>query len=82
MLGLREAELGRHIAFDIGAETVTRKLAQSLAAPAVMAGFSRLLIDPNRGADDPTLVMRLSDGAIIPGNARIDDAEIARRRAL
>jgi predicted N-formylglutamate amidohydrolase len=80
-LGLGEAELGRHIAYDIGAETVTRHLAQRLGAPAVMAGFSRLLIDPNRGADDPTLVMRLSDGAIVPGNARIDAAEIDRRRA-
>ena len=35
-------------------------------------------IDLNRGADDPTLVMKLSDGSIIPGNARIDAAEIAQ----
>ena len=45
----------------------------------MLTRFSRLLIDPNRGADDPTLVMRLSDGAIVPGNARIDAAEIAQR---
>jgi len=43
--------------------------------------FSRLLIDPNRGEHDPTLVMRYSDGAIVPGNARIDSEEIERRRA-
>ena len=48
----------------------------------MLSTFSRLLIDPNRGADDPTLVMRLSDGAIVPGNARIDAAEIERRRRL
>ena len=52
-----------------------------LGAPAVLSTFSRLLIDPNRGGDDPTLVMRYSDGAIVPGNARIDAAEIERRRA-
>lgn len=46
-----------------------------------MATYSRLLIDPNRGADDPTLIMRVSDGAIIPGNARIDEAERDRRIA-
>jgi predicted N-formylglutamate amidohydrolase len=46
----------------------------------VLSRFSRLLIDPNRGDDDPTLVMRLSDGAIVPGNARVDDAEVRRRQ--
>ena len=46
----------------------------------MLSTFSRLLIDPNRGADDPTLVMRFSDGAIVPGNARADAAEIERRR--
>ena len=44
-----------------------------------MSGFSRLLIDPNRGLDDPTLIMRLSDGAVVPGNARLDEAERQRR---
>ena len=80
-LGLTEATLQRHIAYDIGAAWVTRRLAKLLGAPAVLSTFSRLLIDPNRGADDPTLVMRLSDGAIVPGNARADAAEVARRLA-
>jgi predicted N-formylglutamate amidohydrolase len=79
-LGLGAEAFGRHIAYDIGAAGVTRGLARRLNAPAVLSTFSRLLIDPNRGADDPTLVMRLSDGALIPGNARIDQAEIDRRR--
>ena len=74
-LGLPPAEFERHIAFDIGVEPLTRVLAARLGVPAVMSHFSRLLIDPNRGDDDPTLVMRLSDGAVIPGNARIDAAE-------
>ena len=80
-LGLPAAQLCRHIGYDIGAAAITRRLAARFAAPALLTTFSRLLIDPNRGADDPTLVMRLSDGAIVPGNARIDAAEIAHRHA-
>ena len=79
-LGLPVDALERHIAYDIGAAALTRALAERLVAPAVLSTFSRLLIDPNRGADDPTLVMRYSDGAIVPGNARADSAEIALRR--
>ncbi len=80
-LGLDPLQLKRHIAYDIGAEALTRALAKELAAPAVLSRFSRLLIDPNRGDDDPTLVMKLSDGAIVPGNAKVDDEELARRIA-
>jgi predicted N-formylglutamate amidohydrolase len=78
-LGLPPEELARHIGWDIGAAAVTRLLAARFRAPAILTTYSRLLIDPNRGADDPTLVMRISDGALVPGNARIDAAEIARR---
>jgi predicted N-formylglutamate amidohydrolase len=74
-LGLPAAEFDRHIAYDIGVETVTRELAALLGVPAVFATFSRLLIDPNRGEDDPTLIMRISDGAIIPGNHPITSEE-------
>ena len=81
-LGLPRSALDRHIAYDIGAADVTRALARMLGAPAVLSTFSRLVIDPNRGLDDPTLVMRYSDGAIVPGNAYIDAAEIARRSAI
>ena len=80
-LGLKREALERHIAYDIGAADVTRALAEMLGAPAVLSTYSRLIIDPNRGLDDPTLVMRYSDGAIVPGNAYIDDGEIARRSA-
>ncbi|PWL16841.1 N-formylglutamate amidohydrolase [Falsochrobactrum shanghaiense] len=67
-LGLAQSQFDRHIAYDIGVEELTRQLALRLNAPAVMGGFSRLLIDPNRGEDDPTLIMQLSDGAVISGN--------------
>jgi len=78
-LGLPAEQFARHIAWDIGAADVTRALAARFDAPAVLSRYSRLLIDPNRGADDPTLVMRISDGALIPGNASIDDTEIRKR---
>jgi predicted N-formylglutamate amidohydrolase len=81
-LGLHPDQLRRHIAYDIGAAEVTRRVAAALHAPAVLSRHSRLLIDPNRGLDDPTLVMRLSDGALIPGNRNVDEAERERRIAL
>ncbi len=78
-LGLAGAEMARHIAYDIGARGVTLELARLLEAPAVLSRFSRLVIDPNRGEDDPTLVMRLYDGTIIPENRHVGPAEVERR---
>lgn len=78
-LGLPEADMGRHIAYDIGAAGVTRKLAAALDSPAILSRFSRLVCDPNRGEDDPTIMMRLYDGTIIPGNRDADDAEKEER---
>ena len=80
-LGLDPILLATHIAHDIGAAAVTRALAAAYGAPAFLGAWSRLLVDLNRGADDPTIVMKLSDGSIIPGNARADAAEVARRIA-
>lgn len=78
-LGLPDSEMGRHIAYDIGAAGVTRHLADLLDAPAILSRFSRLVIDPNRGEDDPTLIMKLYDGTIIPGNRHVDEDERERR---
>lgn len=80
-LGLPEQEFERHIAYDIGVEGVVRHLAQLTGAPAVMACFSRLLIDPNRGADDPTLIRQIYDGAVIPGNYPLMESERQARIA-
>ena len=79
-LGLPDAAFTRHIAYDIGAEWMTRELAKIFSAPAVLCGFSRLFIDPNRGLDDPTLIMQISDGQIIHGNRMIDAHEINIRK--
>ncbi|MDM9620660.1 N-formylglutamate amidohydrolase [Rhizobium sp. S96] len=78
-LGLPANAFERHIAYDIGIEGLVRALSARLGVPAVLGGFSRLLIDPNRGEDDPTLIMKISDGAIIPGNHPISTEEWNRR---
>ncbi|MEM8754175.1 MAG: N-formylglutamate amidohydrolase [Pseudomonadota bacterium] len=81
-LGLPEEEMRRHIAWDVGARGVAVALAEALDAPMVAATFSRLVIDPNRGEDDPTIMMRLYDGTIVPGNRHADAEEKARRIEL
>ena len=77
-LGLDEDALGRHIAYDIGAAALTRLLAERLDAPAVLAGYSRLLLDCNRQPGDPQSIMEASDGTVIPGNR---DLTLAEREA-
>ncbi|WP_322988140.1 N-formylglutamate amidohydrolase [Hoeflea sp.] len=81
-LGLPPEAFSRHIAYDIGVEGVTRGLSARLGVPAVLACFSRLLIDPNRGEDDPTLIMKLSDGMVIPANHPLAAKERERRLSL
>ncbi|MDZ7602122.1 MAG: N-formylglutamate amidohydrolase [Hoeflea sp.] len=81
-LGLPAEAFKRHIAYDIGVEDVTRGLCARLGVPAVLGCFSRLLIDPNRGEDDPTLIMKLSDGMVIPANHPLSAEERDRRLNL
>src|SRR5579872_1806892 len=66
-LGLSDAELRRHIGWDIGAAEVARRLATRLDAPLVLAGYSRLVIDCNRGLGDPSSIPDVSDGVVVPG---------------
>jgi len=78
-LGLSEAELCRHIAWDIGAAEVTKGLARHLDAPAVLSHFSRLIVDANRAHDDTTLIPAVSDRVVIPGNRDLSAAARAVR---
>ncbi len=77
-LGLPPERLADHIALDIGAAALTRFLSESLGLPAVLAEYSRLVVDCNRRLDDPTAFPECSDGVRIPGNAALD----ARAREL
>ena len=81
-LGIEARDMARHIAFDVGAAGLAVALAAQLDCPAILSDFSRLVIDPNRGEDDPTLVMQLYDGTIIPANRGISAAEVERRLAM
>ncbi len=78
-LGLGPHAFATHIAADIGAAALTRALAARFEAPAILARWSRLVVDLNRGADDPTVVMRLSDGNVVPGNRDSTRAEVDER---
>ncbi|MCA0044351.1 N-formylglutamate amidohydrolase [Celeribacter litoreus] len=81
-LGIAPEDMNRHIAYDVGALGVSRALSRHLDSPMIHTDFSRLVIDPNRGEQDPTLVMKLYDGTIIPANRHADDAEAERRLDL
>jgi predicted N-formylglutamate amidohydrolase len=74
-LGLDERERSRHIGWDIGAADVTRHMARQLNAPALLAGYSRLVVDCNRHLHDATLMRTVSDGTPIAGNADLTPAD-------
>jgi predicted N-formylglutamate amidohydrolase len=68
-LGLEATAFERHIAWDIGAADAARHLARTFGAPLILATYSRLVLDPNRYLDDPSLIPEVSDGTPVPANA-------------
>ncbi|WP_162918801.1 N-formylglutamate amidohydrolase [Taklimakanibacter deserti] len=78
-LGVAPQDMQRHIAWDIGATPIARRLAEAFDAPAILCGTSRLVIDCNRKLDDPTLIPLTSDGTVIPGNAGLTPAQRRHR---
>ena len=78
-LGLSNDQLKLHIAWDIGIGQVTRNLSQMLDAPAVLARFSRLLIDANRGLDQDGLIPTISDGHNVKSNQNLSKEDVNRR---
>jgi len=80
-LGLTGEDLTRHIAVDIGTESLIRNLCTRFGCAGHLAGVSRLVLDCNRDPDAPGLIPRVSDGTRIPGNENISPSERARRIA-
>src|ERR1700721_3272231 len=80
-LGLPDSELLRHIAWDIGALCVARRVAQTLDAPLLAQNYSRLVIDCNRHHNVATSIPRISELREIPGNIGLSPGEIIARRA-
>ena len=71
--------LGTHWSFDLGAAKITRALAQRLRCPAVLARFTRLLIDPNRESEDDTLLRREAESRPIALNQNVTNDEREHR---
>lgn len=78
-LGLPDSDLSRHIAWDIGALPVARRMAEMLDAVLVETCVSRLVLDCNRALDSPGLIPTVSETTIIPGNTNLSDAERKER---
>ena len=78
-LGLHRDQLERHIGWDIGAADVTRALARSLGATAILDHVSRLVVDPNRRPFTPSSIPPVSDGCVVPGNENLDRAQALDR---
>lgn len=78
-MGLDPAARRCHLAWDIGAGELTRRLAESLGATAVLCEYSRLIVDCNRQLQDPGAFLEFGDGIVIPGNRSIQSADQTRR---
>ena len=78
-LGLDDAALRSHIAWDIGAEAVSRRLSRLLDAPLVLQRYSRLVHDCNRPPQSPDAIPEISEVTVVPGNRCLSDAERSAR---
>src|SRR6266404_3792465 len=78
-LGVSLDAFDTHVAWDIGAGGVARYLANKLDVTAVLAVYTRLLIDPNRALGDTDCVIATSDGTLIPANQQLSDRDVEAR---
>ncbi|HWF01831.1 MAG TPA: N-formylglutamate amidohydrolase [Caulobacteraceae bacterium] len=67
-LGLPPTAFDLHIAWDLGALALARRLSQELDAVLVHQSYSRLVIDCNRAPGHAGAIVASSDGVDIPGN--------------
>ena len=74
-LGLSQRLMKSHIAYDLGVKELSLALSKKLKASLVIGEHSRLLIDPNRGIMDPTLIPSISDGTQIDQNFNLSNSE-------
>ena len=78
-LGVVQAELDRHIGWDIGIAGVTGQLAGLLDAFAILQTYSRLVIDCNRPLDSSSSIVSSSDGTLVPGNQDLPEPQRTAR---
>jgi predicted N-formylglutamate amidohydrolase len=79
-LGVPDAEMERHIAYDIGAAAVAVRLADAFDATLIRSVYSRLVIDCNRDPAVPSSIPEISETTPIPGNVGLTDAQREARR--
>ncbi|MBN9541091.1 MAG: N-formylglutamate amidohydrolase [Alphaproteobacteria bacterium] len=78
-LGISEAELSRHIGWDIGGLDAATALSEALDAPLVASGYSRLVIDCNRWPGGEGSTPEVSDDTVIPANRRLTKEQVDAR---
>lgn len=82
-MGLDPFSCRCHLAVDIGAGALTECLSDSLGVTAVLAQYSRLVVDCNRELLDPGAFLEYGDGIIVPGNRSLSQAaKNARAEAI
>ena len=74
--------LASHWGWDIGAWDVAAELARRLRATAVGGAMSRLVVDLNRAAGDPSLVRSRADGVRLSWNVAVPPDALERRLRL
>lgn len=79
LLGMSPDDYKCHYAVDIGVRDVTRYLSGMLNAPAILANYSRLVVDLNRAVDHPTTFAPTGEGKPVPGNIDITAEDKAQR---
>ena len=80
-LGVGEAELSRHIGWDIGGLEAALALSEALDAPLVASGYSRLVIDCNRWPGGEGSTPEVSDGTRVPANVGLTREQVEARAA-
>ena len=79
-LGLPKHLTESHIAYDLNILSLSKKINSLLQSEIVYGECSRLIIDLNRGQNDPTLIPSISDKKLIPGNIRINSKDLNYRK--
>lgn len=75
LLGLGEADLMRHIAYDIGSASTARMLSRLLDAPLILQRYSRLAYDCNRPPENLSAIPERSEIFEVPGNKNLSAAD-------
>lgn len=78
-LGLSEETLSTHVAWDLGAAALARRLSARLDACAVLQSYSRLVIDANRPPNAPDSISTLSERTRIAANEGLTAHDVRTR---